>query len=104
MIDQGLQGNPDRGVTSVTLFYDATTKGGSIRVEICMEPNTQFRVMSREISPNPGWLVNKRYQNGQEASCVVKDPVIALGLEDKEVVLIGAGNTEEETYKDMRAY
>lgn len=103
LIDQEIAKKPERGVTSVTVFYDPTTEGGSIQAEVCFKAATNFRVTTQELSPKPGFIVDKPFEM-QGPGCVVKRPVIQLGSQDHERFYLGVGSDKGATYKNMMVY
>jgi hypothetical protein len=103
LVDQGLKNRSDKGIKSVTLLYDATTQGGSIRAEVCFDRKEHFSIMSREEYPNPGWLVDKAYKI-DKPGCVVKTPVINLGPKDRSVIYVGAADSADKTHIGMFVY
>ncbi len=106
--DKELSEKPDRGMQSVVFRYVRDRARGSISTTIQLTPRTpqEFRVVSREDSPRPGFLVDQAYKNDgvdQGGTTFEKYPVIELNPEDQETVFLGIGSGQE-TYKDMRIY
>lgn len=96
----GIQG--DRGLKRVIFRFDPAYAKGSLAMEVCFEGNGKFRVMSKELNPRPGWLVDKVYDYA--SNCLTKHPVIELAFGDIEEVYLGIGGSEPQTYQDMRVY
>lgn len=102
--DPGLGGEKsDRGLTSVQIRLDP---GSSVLMETCFKDKGEFRIVSEEMSPRPGYLVDKTYPH--EAQCYVKYPVSPIDDEDIEKIYLGLDNTygngEVDLSTNVRVY
>lgn len=92
-----------KGVVGRFAFkFDPGYSGGSLMLHACFREKGWVRIISRELSPKPGYLVNKPYS--YEANCEDKYPVTRLAVGDREEVLVGIGKDETQTYQNMRVY
>lgn len=102
LVDKKLLENGDRQIQSVDFWFDPNYSGGSLWLQICLEGNGKYRVLSHEVAPRPGWLVDKSF--AFSGNCNIKYPVIQLAVGEVEDVYLGVGQTEETTYQNMRVY
>lgn len=101
-------GKSDRGLTSLQMSLDFQhDPAGSIRMKTCFKNNGEFRVVSEEISPRPGYLVDKTYPTKSD-ECHTKFPVSPINLGDIENVYLGLddtyGNGDVELSTGVRSY
>lgn len=94
----------DSPITGLTFEYDPRYEGGSILMQFCIKGPKWYRVTSQEKSPNPRDLFDGAYDRDGAAECDSKHPVTEFKVGDAEIVLLGVGDTKEETYQNMRAY
>lgn len=101
--DSDLPNNPDRGLTSVMIRFDPQHDPvGSVRMETCYDNTGRFRVVSEEVSPRPGPLVDKTFDH--KAQCYPEVwPVSPIDVGDVEIVELGVGNTDDDL-SNVRAY
>lgn len=101
--DPDLPNRPDRGLTSLMLRFDPQhDPAGSVRMEVCFNKPGDFRVVSEEVSPRPGVLVDEVFKH--EAKCYPDLwPVSPIDVGDVEKVYIGVGDTPEDLSK-VREY
>lgn len=92
-----------KGVVSRFAFrFDPGYAGGSLLLHACFREKGWVRIISRELAPKPGYLVDKPYS--YEANCLDKYPVTRLAVGDREEVLVGIDKDQIQTYKNMRVY
>lgn len=101
--DPDLKDKPDRGLTSLMLRFDSQhDPSGSVRVEVCFNNIGRFRVVSQEVNPRPGYLVDKTFPH--QAICYPQIwPVSPIDRGDVEIVYISSGDNNDPL-TDARAY
>ena len=102
LVDKKLLDNGDRQIKSADFWFDPNYSGGSLWLQICLDGNGKYRVLSREAAPRPGWLVDKSF--AFSGNCNIKYPVTELAVGDVEDVYLGVGQAETATYQNMRIY
>lgn len=92
--DTGLAQTPDPFLRSLEFYFDPGYSGGSLAMVICFNKSSgEFRITSRQINQNPGYLFNRPFDITQP--CQLLHPVTNVTPDENDWVNIGVRSFDQ---------